>query len=398
MINLMKKDWKALGLKKLLLFIVSGVLLLLLASTSWHAPKNPITKAYITLGIVDHDNSEYSNMLLSYFEENKLFSKYATIIKEDEPSIKKRFERNELTAYFIIPKGFAQNLIDIVNIPMKVVINTQDKTKAIVLNNMLRAYEKYIKQVEINCVNLYDIMEQEGRPYEEIDRVNEEISYQLVFTVLGKSNFFTSSPQEDLEVKSFASYYGTIVLFLFLTYFSMYAGLDVLKELQQGTLRRIMTTSVHPSVFFLHKILFYESIFAIVLSVSQCVLALSNMVIPAWKFIFLLVVYLLQSAIFLTFSVMFVKIPNYLLACNIVIIFEAVLGGGMIPIIYLPDLMHRLAVFMPVYQFVKIISHENGAVSAFPRMILLCLMVSIGLVMFVSLSYRRWKGGNQNAL
>ncbi len=51
----------------------------------------------------------------------------------------------------------------------------------------------------------------------------------------------------------------------------------------------------------------------------------------------------------------FRKMRNYLLASNMLLLLGAVLGGGLIPFMYLPAGMRKIARFLPNYNFLRLI-------------------------------------------
>ena len=50
-------------------------------------------------------------------------------------------------------------MIKIENTPLQILLNIEDKTKALLMKNLLEGYEKFVSAVEINCVTLYEVME-----------------------------------------------------------------------------------------------------------------------------------------------------------------------------------------------------------------------------------------------
>ncbi|MBO7335742.1 MAG: ABC transporter permease, partial [Lachnospiraceae bacterium] len=91
----------------------------------------------ITVGIVDHEQSNYSEMLKTYFAENEDFNAFVNIYEGTEEEVNARFEKGELDFYFIIPENFTSEMIGMKNTPIKAVINSDDKAKAAVYGALL---------------------------------------------------------------------------------------------------------------------------------------------------------------------------------------------------------------------------------------------------------------------
>ncbi len=379
MLNLMKKDLKIWSLGKRKWMFLLGVLIMIVISTSWHAKNEDEKDTYITIGVVDLDNSEYSKLMISYFEESDIFTEYANVIVGSESEISEKFYQGELTMYLIVPSDFAQNLINIQNVPMQAYINSEDKTRAIILKNMLLAYERYISAVEINCVSLYELMLETGMPSELCEEVNVDISMDLVFTALGKTDFFTFNEMEDVKHVPLVTYYCFEVLFLFLSYLAMLAGMDLLKERRQGVLARLISSGTNVTTIILQKMIYYVVMIAVLLGILYGVVLSGGMKISGGLFVFILFYFAMASMFFMLISAFITKIPTFLLISNIMILFGAVLGGGLIPILYLPPSMKYLAKSMVNYWFLNFSTaiYQGDLKITLPILFIMVLFVAV---------------------
>ncbi len=381
MLNLMKKDLKLWLTGKRIWMFLLGVLIIGIISTSWHGEKNDTKEEnFVSIGVVDFDDSQYSRLMLSYFQESDIFTEFATVVTGDLQTIQEMFEAGELSMYLVVPENFAQNLIDIQNVPMQAYINTEDTTRAILLKNMLTAYEKYISAVEINCVSLYEVMKLAGMSYELRQQVNFEISMDLVFTALGKTDFFEFIEIEEVKEVPLGVYYAFEVVFLFLSYLAMLAGMDVLREKRQGMLSRLMTTGTRISTILVQKLVFYALFLAILLGLFCVVAMQSEITFNASMLWFLMLYFIIASAFFMLLSAFFTKLPTFLLISNVWILFGAVLGGGLIPILYLPPSMKDLAKTMVNFWFLSNVTLYFGGEQ---KLTVHSIAVLIGLVILL---------------
>lgn len=393
MLNLMKKDLKLWFLGKRKWMFLLGVLIMIIISTSWHAKNEDEKDAYITIGVVDLDDSEYSRLMISYFEESDIFTEYAKVIVGSEIEISEKFYNGELTMYLIVPSDFAQNLINIQNVPMQAFINSNDKTRAIILKNMLLAYERYISAVEINCVSLYELMKESGMPLELCKEINVDISMDLVFTALGKTDFFTFNEMENVKHVPLVTYYCFEVLFLFLSYLAMLAGMDLLKERRQGVLVRLISSGTKVTTIIVQKMIYYVAMIAVLLGLLYGVVILRGMTISGGLFVFLLFYFAMASMFFMLLSAFITKIPTFLLISNIMILFGAVLGGGLIPILYLPPSMKYLAESMVNFWFLNFSTslYQGDMKITLPILLIMVLLVVV-LTSAASLMIKRKEG------
>lgn len=381
MLNLMKKDLKLWFMSNRIWTFLLGVLIMLIISTSWHAKEEEKKEVYVSIGVVDLDDSAYSKLMLSYFDESKLFHEYAKVIVGSKKDIEEKFRLGELTMYLVVPENFAQNLIDIQNVPMEAYISTDDKTRAVVLKNMLEAYEKYISAVEINCVTLYEVMLEAGMSKALRQQVNVEISMDLVFTALGKADFFEVIELDDVKAVPLVTYYSFEIIFLFISYLALLAGMDLLRERRQGLLMRLISTGTKVELVVTQKLLLYTSLIGSLLGLLYLILGVRGISIYLGVFAFIILYFAFASMVFMLLSSFFTKLPTFLLISNVLILFGAVLGGGMIPIEYLPNSMITIAKATMNYWFQRsstllFSGHEKLSVTLV-IFVLLCIVLGI---------------------
>lgn len=390
MFFILKYDTISLFRLKRLLFIPLGVLVMILASVGYakqNQPEADMTENKIIIGVVDEDNSIYSKLILSFLEDNDVFADYAHIIYGEEDALIKDLKADHLTLLIVIPENFASNMIRIKNMPVRVTINSSDTTKALLVQNLLSSYEEYIKAVQINCVTLYDIMEQDGLPQELIDSKNMEISYDLVSTVLGKNDFIERIVVDEIVNIPLSRYYGYELLFLIILYVSMACGIRIMKEQRAGILVRLKTTGVKTYWFLIEKLLLYSIIIWLLFAGIYAV----RTIVFLYQFSMEALLFCaMAGALFASFSIAFTSffssMQSYLLAANMINIFVLVIGGGIIPILYLPQSMISIAKFTPNYWFIILLSAiENGSPTKslrFSLWALLFIVIFIAVGMF----------------
>lgn len=358
MFYLLKKDCKEfLGSKKRIGVILT-VLIILIISTYCNMIKRESgsPEAFVQLGIVDQDNSPYSKLLLEYFSESESFSSYINIVQGGSDEIGRAFRNGELDITITIPEKFAENMIYIEHLPVKVMINTQDTTKAVLLQNILESYEKYIRAVEINCVTLYDVMTLSDMESSLIEDKNLEISYDLIFTALGKEDFFRYKETGDFPSTGVLNYYLCAVIAVILIYSGLYAGFQLLREKQQGAVSRLIAAGTSINTILLEKIIFSAVIVFIAVYAAYLFPSLYLGNVPSWK---TAVIYMAAILSALSFAVMlsgiFQKAQSFMIAGNFVSFLFIVIGGGIIPIMNLPSELVVFAKFTPVYWFIRIL-------------------------------------------
>ncbi|MDD3173628.1 MAG: ABC transporter permease [Herbinix sp.] len=352
MINIVIKEVKEFCTDKKIWIGILTVLIIIIIGTSYNKQNTEIVSNHpLRLGIINHDKSTYSEILLANFNESKTFTSLAKVSAGDEKEIKESFEKEELDVYLEIPKDFAENMMNIKNSPIKVTMNISDTTKAILFQNVLKSYEKYIKSVEANAVGLYDIMQQDGMDQEQIKKTNRAISINLILTALGRETFFSFQPVEQFPSTTLVIYYISSILVMALLYSGLYVGFRILKELEQGTFTRLRTTKTPMYQFVTAKMVLFVILLTLVAAVGISII--EGEPVNGKGILFCLAIALICVCQAALLSALLYNNQRFVLAGNLMIFFFAVLGGGIIPIQYLPQDIMLIAKFTPNYYILK---------------------------------------------
>lgn len=356
---------------------IAFLALVVLMTLSLLIPKdNGETEAVISIGISDNDGSEYSKLLLGFFDQNEVFLSYVNMTVGTDEEISALFDKGELDMTLSIPENFAENLIHINNSPVIARIDASDKTKSVMLANLLEAYGKYISASEINCQSLYDVMKIDGYDREIRNEYNNSVSYDLVLTALSKDTFFERYELERLQSIPLTKYYAYSVLFIIILYGGLFAGLNLLNEHKSGALARLKSTGMSMFSVVFGKYMFFFILYGLLAVYTIFAFSLSTFVVT-------LVFIPAVIGFFLVLSDCIRTTKSYLLAGNLLLLIFTILGGGIIPIMYMPVSLSRLAYITPNYWFLRVmLSIENGSQSI--NIPVLCgALAAITVVLFI---------------
>jgi len=360
MLNTIIKEIKELCVDKKIWIGILTVLIIMIIGTSYNR-KNPENKAGepLAMGVINHDNSTNSKLLLSYFDSSKTFTSFVRVVRGDSKTIEEAFEKGELDIYLEIPENFTQDMIRMEHTPIKVTINIEDTTKALLFQNVLKSYEKYISSVETSAVGLYEVMEQDHMEQELITSTNRKVSIDLIFTALGKEAFFSYQELEQFPATTVILYYISAGLILAIFYFSLYIGYRILNEMKQGTFTRIQTTKTSLFCYLTGKLSVYILLIASITFAAISIISRGQISGGCVWFSLTAAMYVVNQAVFL--CVLFRTTQSFVLVGNLILFYFAILGGGIIPIQYLPQDMFTLARFTPNYYLQRgIIEITNG--------------------------------------
>lgn len=335
--------------------VLLGILILLAVVGIMFGRPNT-ESAKVAIGVADNDNSEYSKLLLSYFEENDVFNSYIDVYEGSEDELAGMFGEGRLDMYLVIPEEFTEKLIYIDNTPIKAVVNSSDRTKSVVYKNLLDSYAAYISSVELNCQALYDIMLREGYDRSEVDNVNVAISYELIFTALGKDDFFKRVEIERFEGVSLVNYYVYSAMVLLVLYIGLFAGLGAIRERLSNVSLRLKSTGIGRGKQLFSKWIAYGLTTGVIAAAVMLLInASGRMNFTAGSILFIIAAIFASCLIFLLISSVPDSEGGYVIFANMMILLVTIVGGGIIPIMYLPEAIANVARFTPNYWFIKVL-------------------------------------------
>lgn len=267
-----------------------------------------------------------------------------------------QFNDGLVDAYVVIPENFAENLMNIQNESIKAVINSADTSKTVLLTNLLNAYSNYISGVEINCQALYDRMREEGYDNDYRHQVNYSTSIDLVFTALDKSSYFKWTEIDRFNGISLINYYIYSAMIMLILYGGMFAGMNALKERLGKAGERLRSMGVSGGKIFLSKTFAYSLFLSICVIILVIILnCFGKIEIPFMTLLALMPIIIGSVMMFIFISGLTNSVKSYTIITNMLILLMTIAGGGIIPIMYLPEACIGIAKFTPTYWFIRLI-------------------------------------------
>lgn len=306
----------------------------------------------IRIGLINEDESPYSEMLEKYISENKAILKYAVINQGTRKEIEEEFKEGQLSAYLIIPPNLIENMSELENTAIKAVISNENPVMSLVFTQVLRQYEKYIRAVEQNCQALYEKMIKDGYDSEEAWKVNEELLLKFILILMGRENIFDYEEIRDLTSVPTGEYYFYAMLSLLVLYGALLPCYNIVKSKKQGVLERnisVMSGFSYiigmSSAGIIEGLFFFLPVFAL-----GRIYGISSNVFGKFLLVFAVVTVILQIFTFLLLQTTNVEYIKQVISTVVVLFFFFFLaGGGLIPISYLPENFLYLSKCTPVY-------------------------------------------------
>jgi ABC-2 type transport system permease protein len=209
-------------------------------------------------------------------------------------------------------------------------------------------------------------MEEDGMDQKLIDDTNVTVSMDMIFTALGKEEFFNLKPVEKFPSTKVSVYYLMAILATAVLYGGLYAGFGILKEIRQGTFIRLKTTKTSVISFLAAKLCLLTAVFTAAAAISFRLI--TGKEITAGVILFSLSISLFSTLASALLCAFFRTTQRFILIGNLLIFFFCIIGGGIIPIQFLPENIIRLSKMTPVYYMIKgMILQNQGQISSSNR-------------------------------
>lgn len=359
-VELIKKDFKQLiSYKNLILFSILLPVIIFLTLGFLFSDLMNVNKRVdqINVGIVNKDLSEASKLLIDNFKENESFTKLFNIIDFDEEDAIKKFNEGKIFSIIEIPNGFSDSLMSFENYELKVTLSELNPIKSLILKNILNSYKKYVKSTDIAVYSLYEQIRDIGIDKDEIKKINDIFSFEMIFTALSRDKLFDYIPIYSIPSTKSIEYFLIAISVMFIMYSGLIGMSFILYERKTMTLLRYKSTSSSILLFIFSKIfvLFLYSIFQI------SIFALPIIIIFNINF----KLSLLNLILFITLAIINILSLSFFIGCiinndestiligNIGIFVLSLIGGSFLPLNLIPIKIQFLSMITPNYWIIK---------------------------------------------
>jgi len=331
----------------------------------------------IDVGVVVEDETIFSKMLVDDFSSKKELSQFFRLVEGDKAELEERFSSKELDALIVIPENFVQALMYFDYLPMSIKINNEDPIKTMILYNGFVGYERYITSVEKGVTSFYNVFR------DQVDResyyeYNDALSVELIMTVLSRSDMYEFNPIVDIPSVVSVKYYFISITVMFIFLLSLFSGLSLLKEMSSQAFERLLITRVSLTAYISSKIVSYGMLMLVVVFVWTFLYDLITKEgflfnnFSKVVFIILIVFASVVTSLLLTFFIS--KEQELLLFSSVFVFFNAIVGGSIIPIHYMPEGLKTIATFTPNYYVIRILLFLERGLTYNGLVVIECLL------------------------
>lgn len=393
--SLLRKELKQILSNKL--FVITWIVILaVLTLFMCKTPSKEKTKVSgAVIGISNSDDSKYSQILIDFIVNSDEFAKLVTVVTGSKEEINEQFYDGKLDAYLEIPDKFIANIIDINSLPVVVKISDKDTVTAVLVTNILDSYQKYISAIQLNVTGLNDCLRVSGMSQAKTIIPCFKITYSLVTNVFEKDKYVKEVVLTDYKNTSIVKYFRYAALTIVIMYGSLFAGVEILKEKNYSVLNRYLISGNSILKFICSKVIFYSIALYMLVLVPDVISTVYTKDIFNYRLMFLFLLYIItcvSMSVFLCFLTG--QLNTYIFAGNMLYIVSTILGGGIIPIMYLPEKMVKIAGVTPTRLFIKnfIAVYKGMSLADIADQILICIIIAVIMIMSSAFLFRKGAG------
>lgn len=301
--------------------------------------------------VVNEDQHSLSDFLLQQIQEDENLKALLDMeVMEDAIEAEERVRNNLVVAAVVIPEGFIHSLETGTNHSVKLITNRSQPLKSHMIQSIMDSYMKSVSggQSAVNAV--WEYYKLTDMSYEErsnkIDWVINDITLSVYFA---RNNVFQKSTIKGINSLSPFEFYLASGIIIFIMFSSLSGAKAIIEEKNSKIIHRIKLTGVSGFSYIIGKFL---AIFSIGVLQSLFIFTVGAYFLLGGlqkDYCYILLVYLTTIFCVSTLSLLaavIIKSRERLESIgSIIVLFMALIGGGIIPYIYLPNFLQTLGRF-----------------------------------------------------
>ncbi len=356
---------------KIIGFLLVSFIVILSLYYLFEYKKNNI-EITMSIGFVNYDDTEEVKYFFNIFN-NTSFSEVFNIIELDEKTAEEMIQKDEISAYVIIPEGFIKSVYIGENMALTIVGNEKDWIEVSIIKLAINIGISYLTTAQSGIYSTIDVLNDEGITASKIDEIILPINIAYGTSLLSFNKYYDETLVNPTGNTTLKDYYIFSTIF-FLMMISSSIFIEIIQESTKGNiLNKYSFYGMGLKKVFLNK---FIALFIVVFIYT----------LPSIYFFRtkgLIVLLLLVSIIFFIANI--TNETQGMISMLLISIFTLLISGGIIPLVFLPNIFNMLAKMTPNYWVINI---NNGPI--------FIIMIIVYAIILNILSYyimnRRLKG------
>lgn len=333
------KDKKSMALIVLMPIVLILVLGMALSSTF---KSTSVTIDKFDVAVADNDNNTYSNQFKDILKSKEV-SKIINYKKMSETSAKDKIRNGQLPVLIVIPKGYSKNIQDGKKSNIEIYSDPGNAMDAKTVESFVKSYTGTVSSIQA-------AVQASNKQLKNYKLNGHMIINKLVTETKSSSSKLTSSSLKSKNSLSAMQYYSAAMLAMYSLFVGSLGTSSMLDEREDGTLKRLFTTTISKFEILSGKILgvFFLGIFDVIVLIAFTKLvfnvswgnSLPGLIVLSLAMIFAACGF----SIFL--SLIFKTSKSVSLTSAVIIMIMSFIGGSMYPLSQMPAVMQTASKFV----------------------------------------------------
>ncbi len=219
----MRRKWKSLPLLLLLPFLMIGFLIAGIVTFFIPPEDEPIR-----VGLIDDDQSEETELVISAFIEGTELGDFIEIVPVQEDEAIHLLEHEQMTAYVTFPEGFTSDLYQGESIEIPVIGNEKKELESQLVYEFVQSITRLIETAQANILTIYAYAHELPMSDEERSDILFEEFKEFFFYTVNKDEILREDVIQNTATFSPITYFSMAALFFtsivwtFLFYVTLY--------------------------------------------------------------------------------------------------------------------------------------------------------------------------------
>lgn len=346
--------------------------------------------AKFKIGIVDMEKSATSRMLLGTITEEDTLSDLMDFENMDESDAVEYLKKNNITAYIVIPENFSSGLLNMENPPLKLYSNGENMFEFLIIQKTVEGFSKYVNYVEICTSAEYFSLREMGMSLNDVNKVNEDISYTLIFKTLGRKTFFERVPVYNFPSVSSFLYHGISILILLLFFMTTLSSIEIIEESESNILTKVIMSGKSYYSYAFSKLVAHSLFNTFCMMVFIFIFSIRTGIMVDFfnVTLFFIGTSVLLNSFWIILGTFIMDKDGFTSISSVVNVMIAFVGGSFFPVVLLPYSISRLAGYSPNLLLSKmLVNIIYGNISSIENLIVMASITFLGLLMLFLSSF-----------
>ncbi|MET3699000.1 ABC-2 type transport system permease protein [Bacillus oleivorans] len=330
----------------------------------------PETREPFKVAIADNEDSMETGYIIQHLTQAEHMKSMLSVIETTEENAFQLLEQDEIAAVMVIPDQFSKDIARGKNTPVKVVGNSQRPFQSQIVRHFMESSADFVSAAQ-SGVNTVDAFLREANASK--DTIRQAFQTSVVdfsFHALGRNEVYEDIVIDELHTTDIKQYYlgsGLIGIVMIWAFFSLWLTRG---SMENTVLRRLVVSGVSTRHRFTARLISTLMIvlFQIIL-LSPLIWQLDFINQPIPLILYLSLMGFMFITCFLLIETITMNEKPMLIVSTVILLIFLLLGGHILPTVYLPAWFETVSAFIPNYWamdgYSLLVSEQDGLLKVF---------------------------------